>query len=44
MGHRRKLTNHQKQLRFFAILFGGFMIVCVVVVLIFFNKQPSVGH
>ena len=46
MGRKRKLTNHQKQLRFFAVLFGGFMVVCVVIVLVFFNRQPGggVGH
>lgn len=46
MGRKRKLTNHQKQLRFFAILFGGVMVLVVVALLIFFNRQPggSVSH
>ncbi len=43
MGHKRKLTNHQKQLRFFAVLFGAFMVILVVALLVFFNRQPSGG-
>ena len=42
MGHKRKLTNHQKQLRFFAFLFGGLMVLVLVAVLVFFNSRP--GH
>jgi ATP/ADP translocase len=41
MGHRRKLTNHQKQLRFFAVMLGVFIVLFVIAALVFMNRQPS---
>lgn len=43
MGHKRKLTNHQKQLRFFAVMFGAVIMVFVIIVLVFMNRAPVGG-
>jgi t-SNARE complex subunit (syntaxin) len=44
MGHKRKPTSHQKQIRFLAILFGAIMVVVVVVVLVLLNRPPGGYH
>jgi hypothetical protein len=43
MGRKRKLTSHQKQLRFFAFFFGGLLVLFLVVILVFFNSRTP-GH
>jgi t-SNARE complex subunit (syntaxin) len=44
MGHKRKPTSHQKQIRFLGILFGAIMVVVVVVVLVLLNRPPGGYH
>jgi hypothetical protein len=43
MGHRRKPTAHQKQVRFFMILIGSIMIIGVVVIIVALNR-PVGGY
>ena len=43
MGHKRKPTTYQKQVRFLAILTGVIMIIVVVGVILLF-KRPVGGY
>jgi hypothetical protein len=43
MGHKRKPTAYQKQIRFFAILVTVIMIIVVVGIILLFN-QPVGGY
>jgi hypothetical protein len=43
MGHKRKPSAHQKQIRFLTFFFGAILIAVVVGLLILFNRPPG-GH
>ena len=44
MGHKRKPTAHQRQIRFLAFLFGTIMVAVVVAVMLLLNRPPGGGH
>jgi hypothetical protein len=44
MGSKRQPSAHQKQLRFFTILFGTLMVLIVAALIWFFNTVQSPGH
>jgi uncharacterized BrkB/YihY/UPF0761 family membrane protein len=44
MGHKRKPSVHQKQLRFFTILFGTLMVLVVGALIWFFNRVNMPAH
>jgi hypothetical protein len=44
MGHKRRLSPHQKQIRFLTVLFGTILIGVVIALLVFFNRLPVAGH
>ena len=39
--HKRKPSAHQKQLRFFTILFGALMIAAIITLLWFMNRTNA---
>jgi hypothetical protein len=43
VGHKRKLTSHQRQIRFILILFGTIMVVAVVGLILLLNR-PVGGY
>jgi len=44
MGHKRKPTAHQRQIRFFTIFFGAVMVLILVALLWLFNRSPGNIH
>jgi len=44
MGNNRKLTAHQKQIRFLAIFFGVLMLIVVVALLLLLNRPVGGYH
>jgi len=44
VGHKRKPSGHQQQIRFFTILFGTLMILAVAALLWFFNTIHLPAH
>ncbi len=43
MGHKRKPSFHQKQIRLLAFIFGTVMVALVVALLWLFNRPPGGG-
>jgi hypothetical protein len=44
MGLKRRPSAHQRQMRFFAILFGAIMIAVLVALILIFNQPPGGYH
>jgi hypothetical protein len=44
MGHKRRLSPHQKQIRFLTVFFGAIMVGTVIALLVFFNRLPAATH
>jgi hypothetical protein len=44
MGHKRKPTAHQKQVRFFLFFLGAVMIVVVVAMMLLLNRPVGGYH
>jgi hypothetical protein len=43
MGHKRRPTAHQRQIRFLMIFFGAIMVIAVVVMIVLLNR-PVGGY
>ena len=44
MGHKRKLTEHQKQIRFIMYLVGAVLVVTLVVMILVLNRPVGGYH
>jgi hypothetical protein len=44
VGQKRKPSPHQKQVRFFTILFGALMVLAVAALIWFFNTLHMPAH
>jgi hypothetical protein len=44
MGNKRKPSPHQKQIRFFTILFGAIAMLILIGLLLLFNRQSGAFH
>jgi hypothetical protein len=44
MGHKRRPTEHQRQIRFLAILFGAVMIIAVIAMMLWWSRPVGGYH
>ena len=44
MGHKRKPTPHQKQIRFLMLFFGAILIILVVAAMLLLNRPVGGYH
>jgi len=44
MGHKRRATAHQRQIRFLMIFFGTIMVIAVVAMIVLLNRPIGGYH